>query len=110
MTTQRETPTIDQLLQEKRGEGGSKSAAARAIGVSRQMYAQWDGAFAVPGDEWAEPLAGYLEMELEAVVLVLYRSRMAQKGVEDGAHNSRTVTPQDFDRPLDNRPPNRQAA
>lgn len=70
-----ETPTIDQLLRDRRN-GGPKTEAARAIGVSRQIYDTWETGHYVPGDDWAEPLSVYLGVDLAEVVWILYRSRI----------------------------------
>lgn len=70
-----ETPTIDQLLRERRN-GGPKTEAAREIGVSRQIYDTWETGHYVPGDDWAEPLSVYLGVDLAEIVWILYRSRI----------------------------------
>ena len=78
MTTTRETTTIGRLLRDKRGTG-YKSEAARKIGVSRQVYDAWESGHFIPGDEWAEPLATYLDRPLEEVVLRLYNDRTRKR-------------------------------
>jgi len=70
-----ETPTIDQLLRDRR-DGGPKTEAAREIGVSRQIYDTWETGHYVPGDDWAEPLSVYLGVDLAEIVWILYRSRI----------------------------------
>lgn len=85
MTTRQQTPSIERLLKDRR-DGGYKSVAAREIGVSRQMYDAWEGGLYVPGDEWAEKLADYLERSVEDIVWILYRSRLANI---DGKHQFR---------------------
>lgn len=78
MTTTQEALTIGQLLKNKR-DGGYKSEAARAIGVSRQIYDTWETGHFIPGDEWAERLAIYLDRPLEEIVLRLYNDRAKKR-------------------------------
>lgn len=80
MTTLQQSPTIDRLLREWRGDE-SKSEAARKIGVSRQIYGAWEDAHFVPGDEWVEPLAVQLDRDIQDIVWILYRSRIAKNRV-----------------------------
>lgn len=75
MTTLQDTPTIDRLLREKRN-GGFKTTAAAALGVSRQIYDTWETGHHVPGDEWVPALAEYLDRTIPDVVWILYRSRI----------------------------------
>lgn len=77
MTTRQDT-TVADLLREKRGDA-YKTVTADKLGVSRQMYAQWDDGYAVPGDEWAEVLAAYLGYNEDEMVLMLYRDRMRKR-------------------------------
>lgn len=78
MTTRQKTQTIGQLLEKKRGDG-YKSEAARTIGVSRQIYDAWESGHFIPGDEWAEKLAAYLERPLEEIVVRLYNDRAKKR-------------------------------
>jgi DNA-binding XRE family transcriptional regulator len=74
-------PEMAQKLREKR-DGAHKTEAARRIGVSRQIYGAWEDGHYTPSDEWAEPLADYLDLKLRDVVWMLYRDRMNRaKGV-----------------------------
>lgn len=81
MTTRQDT-TVAELLREKRGKA-YKTVTADKLGVSRQMYAQWDDGYAVPGDEWAEVLAAYLGYDEEEMALMLYRDRMRKRRSPD---------------------------
>lgn len=78
MTTQQDTTAIARLLRDKRGTG-YKSEAARKIGVSRQVYDAWESGHFIPGDEWAEPLAVYLERDLAEIVLRLFNDRAKKR-------------------------------
>jgi DNA-binding XRE family transcriptional regulator len=68
-------PEIARRLREKRGDD-FKTVAARTIGVSRQVYGAWEDGHFIPGDEWAEPLAAYLDEDIRDVVWLLYRDRL----------------------------------
>jgi DNA-binding XRE family transcriptional regulator len=111
VTTKRDTPTIGDLLTDKRAKG-PKAGAARAIGVSRQIYDAWEHGLYVPGDEWAESLAAYLDRDLRELVWLLYQERAerANGGEGPNAHNLRSVIRLRVVRPTDNRPSARQAA
>ena len=113
MTTKRDTPTIGTMLKRRRGSG-SKSAASREVGVSRQIYDAWEHGLYVPGDEWAEPLSVYLNHDLRELVWLLYVERVERVERTPGgwmsAHNPRSVTHLRVVRPTDNRPPTRKAA
>lgn len=69
---------MDELLRKKRA-GGSKSDAALQIGISRNMYNQWEAGYAIPRDGWVEPLMEYLNMEEQDVVMLLYHSRKVRR-------------------------------
>lgn len=84
MATKQNTPTIASLLRTQRGDR-YKSEAARTIGVSRQIYDAWEAGLYVPGDDWAERLATYLEIELPELVWLLFQNRVG------AAHNPRDV-------------------
>ena len=73
MSTTQELTTIGQLLQDKRGDE-YQTVTARKIGVSRQMYRQWEDGFAIPGPEWVVPLAEYLDQPASDVVTIIWRS------------------------------------
>lgn len=75
MATTITLPEVAQLLRDKR-DGAPKTEAARAIGVSRQIYGAWEDGFYTPGDEWAEKLAAYLGVSLKHLVWTLYQDRM----------------------------------
>ena len=108
MTTDKKVPTIGRMLREKRGRGSIAEAVA-TIGVSRQAYNAWEYGLYVPGDEWAESLAAYLEYDLRDLVWQLYQERVGRLGgVIASAHNPRTVNW--VDRPNDNRPVTYKAA
>lgn len=76
-TLQTTTQTISELLIEARGTG-SKAAAARQIGVSRQIYDAWESGHFVPGDDWVQALMEYLGRPEDEIVWVLYKSRLAK--------------------------------
>jgi transcriptional regulator with XRE-family HTH domain len=89
--TVQETPHISQVLRDKRKEtGDSKRSVYQRLGVSSGTYDMWEGGVYVPGDDYAELLADYLEIELPQVVWMLYRSRIQAKGVYVSS-DSRTV-------------------
>lgn len=100
MTTQQTTPPIGHLLREKRGEG-TKADALRAIGVSRPIYDAWEAGLYIPGDEWAEGLAAYLDRELADIVMILYRSRISREAPMLHVMSSWVHSPGWFDRPID---------
>jgi DNA-binding XRE family transcriptional regulator len=119
VSTRQDTPPIGRLLREKRGEG-FKSEAANALGVSRQSYDTWETGHHIPGDEWAETLADYLDLELRDVVWFLYQDRMRGGPTPNGVSpldaplgrqsvDYGTTVIQDS-RPTDNRPPTHKAA
>lgn len=81
VTTKQHTQTIAELLQQRRGDG-YQSDAAREIGCSRQIYGAWESGHFIPGDEWAEKLAAYLERDLEEIVLRLYNDRAKKRDPE----------------------------
>ena len=106
MSTRHDTPPIGRLLREKR-DGGYKSEAATALGVSRQAYDAWESSHHIPGDEWAETLADYLSLDLQEVVWMLYQDR-----IRGGDAGSPRYVKLDGGvvRPTDTRPFTRQAA
>jgi hypothetical protein len=79
MTTTQETPAIWQILRDRRGTR-YQTVVADEIGVSRQMYRQWETGHAIPGDEWVGPLMVYLGMKEMQVVAMLYQSRKTRQG------------------------------
>lgn len=81
MATLQETPSIAELLKRKRDKA-PKAEAYRRLGVAPNTYNTWESGMYVPGDEYAEGLADYLEVELPDIVWMLYRDRIRQaKGV-----------------------------
>lgn len=78
MTTTQTTATIAELLKKRRGDG-YKSEAARTLGVSRQIYDTWETGHFIPGDEWAQSIATYLDRPLEEVVMRLYNDRAKKR-------------------------------
>lgn len=81
MTTTQETPSIAELLRAQRA-GGPKAPIYRELGVSPQTYEAWESGMYVPGDEYAETLAGFLELDESRIVWLLYRDRVRRrKGV-----------------------------
>lgn len=103
MTT-RET-TLGQLLQEKRGDRSKRSVYIQ-LGVSSQTYDAWESDLYTPGDEFAQRLAAYLEMDERDIVWMLYQARL-KKGLNETPiiHGMSWA-----DRPTDNRPPLRRVA
>lgn len=81
ITTAQESPSVAQLLKRKRDKG-PKADVYRRLGVAANTYNTWESGMYVPGDEYAEGLADYLEVELPDIVWMLYRDRIRQaKGV-----------------------------
>lgn len=79
----RESPRISELLKEKRKEDNRpKAHIYRHLGVAANTYNTWEAGMYVPGDEFAESLADYLDLDLQEVVWLLYLDRMDRaKGV-----------------------------
>ena len=79
--TTEEAPSISELLKERRGKT-PKAAVYRELGVAANTYNTWESGMYVPGDEYAEALAEYLDIELPRFVWFLYRDRLERaKGV-----------------------------
>lgn len=81
MTTRHQT--ISEMLESRREElGHSQSAAARAIGVSRQIYPTWESGHAIPGEQFVPPLSVYLDVDEDSLALQRYREKLERaKGV-----------------------------
>lgn len=73
MTTREKALTISDMLRTKRGDA-YQTEAARAIGVSRQIYDQWEEGYAIPGPAWVQPLGKYLGRNEAEIALILYHS------------------------------------
>lgn len=89
MTTTQKTPTVGELLKEKR-DGAPMAPIYRELGVTQRTYTAWEADFHTPGDEYAEILAKYLELDEQAVVWILYRQRVDQR---TGGYDSRFFQP-----------------
>lgn len=71
MTTRHKT--ISEMLSERRDSlDHSQVRAADEIGVSRQIYSQWESGHATPGDQWIKPISIYLEVDEEGLALQRY--------------------------------------
>lgn len=73
--------TIADMLEDRRGDAYA-TEAAKALGVSRNMYTQWESGHAIPGDEYVPALARWLEVDEEWMALKRYHEKLARaKGV-----------------------------
>jgi hypothetical protein len=100
MTTAQETRNVGEALRNHRETNTlSKAAMYRALSVSAGTYDTWEGGVYIPGDEYAERIAEVLDLELQEVVWMLYRSRI-ERGTPP-LHVMSPYVPSWFRRPID---------
>ena len=84
MVTATDIPTLGELVREKRGKTSMVKEAAR-LGVSRQVYKEWEDNYTIPRYDWIAILADHLELQRDTVLRVVYHTWLISKGGVDDA-------------------------
>lgn len=82
MTTTKEQAIAEMIRRRRRELGHTAAEAARRIGVSRQIFTQWESGHAVPGEVFVADLAAYLDVDERGLILRRHYERVERaKGV-----------------------------
>lgn len=78
MDTTATAPTVGEMLRQKRGDA-SKVATARALQVTPTTYDLWEQDVWVPGIRYADPIAAFLDQDIDEILRKLYEAEKRKR-------------------------------